>query len=136
MNQAKIEKKLTDDRKKEVKARIDKCIPIVNRIMEMMTEKQLPMGEDFNADLKEYKEISLEIITLMVDENMSFWDKELIFQLLQQRIDGVKSNVVNSIAKSFEIASAKLWGIDPMYLTLQDIDKVMKANKEDLEKTD
>lgn len=132
MNFNKIQKSIQKTIDKESKARLERCIPVAQEIMRMIASDSPPIGDiadkrgEILKDVSDkYDELAAKILTLMLKNNLNYFDKEFIFQLVMQMVEKTKDKVIKSMERSFDRASEKKWGKDMMDLTMEDIHNIL-----------
>jgi len=132
INYNKILKEKEKDINKENNERLERCVPLAQKIIEMIAEAKLPIGTlaDKDGKMKEevnkkYSEFSAEVLALMLQSNLKFSERNFVWQLVLQPIDQAKEKVINSLNRSFERANEEKWGKDEMDITMGDIHDVL-----------
>lgn len=119
-----IDKKIEDETKKRVK----RCIPLAIELIKLLAEKELVLGEaDLVANAEVYDEVAKEMLQKMLDACIPYSDRNFIFQIAMQPIEMSQEKVLRNLERSYEIARDKIWGKNFFDLTLEDIDKALKA---------
>lgn len=119
---------------------LDKCIPIAQEVFKMIYESGMKMGDgDFvKTRPPEYIEASKRIIDMMVEKNISWIDREFIFQLALQPLSHIKSIVMQDLQRTFEHQICSVFGVTSFdELTMKQIqDGLLRigATKEELKK--
>jgi len=116
------------DFEKEYNARLERCRPIAQKIIEIIAESNLPTGDLFDKkqqmkedESKAYEETTLKILRLVLDSGVLYADRNFIFQLIFQPVEQIKLKVLQSIDRSFERADENKWGKDTLDITMDDI---------------
>ena len=110
------------------KERLKRCQPFVKDVLKILVEKPTAVGDDpaYQKE-KDYKEITVEIISLMLQKDMHYTDISFTFQLLKQVLEQTEHAITTNAQKSFDRATEKLWdGKDIYDIKLSDIDKLLK----------
>lgn len=108
-------------------ARNERVLPLVQKIYELLGTKKLQLGEiPTESDKNEYFQISQEVVDLMLEAKLTYYDRIFLFQILLQPIEQLKDIVLNAIETSFAKANEKMWKKDVLELSLEDIDAVLK----------
>ena len=122
----KVQKNLEKEQEKEYKKQLERCIPFAKLVLKTVLEADLDMGDNKDLDEKKYQDTGLKVIAALMESNVAFTDRQFIFQLALQPISKIQELVVESLTKSFNIASEKKWGKDMMDITINDINNVLK----------
>jgi len=123
----KIEKEL----KRKEEEGLARCIPVAKEIIRILGIHEYKLGvlSDEEKD-QYYNPIAEEIIKLMVEKDLLYLEKDLVFQLVFQGLEETRNKVVNSLHLSWELAVKNYFdGKDIVDLTLKDLDKKMKETK-------
>ena len=121
----KVQKKMEQESDRLYKKQLLRCIPFAHKLLKVILEADLDMGDEKDMDGKKYQEVALTIIKDMMESEIPYVDREFVFQLCLQPVSKVKDLVVNSLSKSYEMAQDKKWGKDMLDLTLRDIHEVL-----------
>jgi len=115
----------------EYKDRLKRCRPIAQKIIEMMAEEKLPMGDIGSKDgsLKKeveekYYDFSAKVLTLMLDSGVKYSERSFLFQLVLQTYEQTREKVIKAVDMSFERAFTKKWK-DELDITMGDIHEVL-----------
>ena len=119
-------KKIKDEGKKLNKERFERCVPIARKIIKLIAEADLPIGETHAHDNTKYNSVAKEILAIMLKHEAKYVDKDFIFQLILQPFDQLKGIVFMSLGDSLDKAIDKKFGKDFRELTLRDMDKILK----------
>lgn len=125
-NFKKVEKKI----KSNLDERDARCIPVAKKVLEIIGKSDAPLGVlgdnsgQMDKDVeKKYAEISKEVLTLFLTENIHWTDRHYVFQLALQAYEQTKTKVLSSLDMTFNAANEKYWGKDMLDLTMMDINK-------------
>lgn len=125
-NFKKVEKKI----KSKLDERDARCIPVAKKVLEIIGKSDAPLGVlgdnsgQMDKDVeKKYAEISKEVLTLFLTENIHWTDRHYVFQLALQAYEQTKTKVLSSLDMTFNAANEKYWGKDMLDLTMMDINK-------------
>jgi hypothetical protein len=120
---------LTEEQKREqFMDRVKNNAPLAKKIFQILAANSdnLILGESNEVkDASVYDEMAVEVTSLMLAENIRFWDKDFVFTLAFQAFDELKRRVVNSADRYYDNAVDKLWGKDTLDLQFQDINNVI-----------
>lgn len=127
----KIIKAKDRDIKEEYKERTNRCLPVAQKILEMLAEEKLPMGElaDKQGEIKEdvknrYDDFASKILVLMLESNIKYSERNFLFQLIMQPFEQSKEKVIRSVERSFERAFTEKWK-DELDITMGDIHEIL-----------
>lgn len=104
-----------------------RCVPIAHAILEVIAESKLKLGKLDPKDYKGYDESALRIITLMLEKNINYSDKNFIFQLVMQAVEQTQDTVIRNLEKSFDFALDKKFGKPYSDVKMSDIDNILKS---------
>lgn len=117
---------------KENQERISRCLPVAQKIVEMVAEEKLPMGilTDKKGLLKEdvankYDDFAIKILVLMLESDIKYSERNFLFQLIYQLFEQTKEKVINSIDRSFSRANQEKWGKDELDIGMKDIHEIL-----------
>jgi hypothetical protein len=129
----KIVKEKERDIDREHKERLSRCIPIAQKILEMIAEEKLPMGDlaDKQGKIKDdvknrYDDFTGKVLVYMLQSGLKYSEKKFVFQLLLQQIEQTQEKVLRAIGLSFERAFEEKWK-DELDITLGDIHEILLA---------
>ena len=127
----KIIKARERDIKEEYKARTKRCLPVAQKILEMLAAEKLPMGElaDKQGEMKEdvkgrYEDFASKILVLMLESGILYSERNFLFQLMMQPFEQTKEKVIRSVERSFERAFTEKWK-DELDITMGDIHEIL-----------
>jgi hypothetical protein len=116
---------------KEYQDRLVRCIPVAEKIIKMIAEEKLPIGElaDKEGKIKEYvkeryENFAVKVLTLMLESDIRYSERTFLFQLVLQAFDKSREMVIMSIDRSFERAFEAKWK-DELDITMRDIHEVL-----------
>lgn len=128
----KIIKAKEKDIAEEYKERTARCAPVAQKILEMMAEEKLPIGElaDKKGQMKEevkskYEDFAAKVLVLMLESKIKYSERNFVFQLMMQPFEQVKEKIINSIDRSFSRANEEKWGKDEMDISMADIHDIL-----------
>ena len=126
-----MNKKEDKDLKKREEEGLDRCIPVAKKIIKIITNHDYKLGVLSDKEKDEvFDPIAKEVIQLMVDKDLLYLEKDLVFQLVFQALEETKNKVVNSLHLSWELAVKNYFdGKDIVDLTLKDLDSKMRGTK-------
>lgn len=124
-------------------AMLARCIPIAKSIARMIVEDDLEMGDKLpgrradqngrevgippNERPEAYRKTAEKIMQAMLDANLLWAEKELVFQLLKQPYDLLQNIVLTDLQTSFSSGINRMFGIEVFSeLTFQQIDEFVK----------
>lgn len=110
------------------KERDERLIPLAQKIVELITEAKLPIGDVHAHDNAKFTNVARNILSIMLDANTKYVEKEYLFQLVFQQFDNIAQIVKKSLDESFNSAENKLFGKQYRELTLSDLDEVLKRD--------
>ena len=132
VNFNKIIKAKEKDIKEEYRERTSRCIPVAQKIIEMIATEKLPMGEladkdgQIKKDVKDkYDDFASKVLVLMLESNIKYSERTFLFQLVFQTYERTKEKVINAIDRSFSRANEEKWGKDEMDITMGDIHGIL-----------
>jgi len=127
---SKIQKKTQKEADKAHKERLDRCIPVAREIIKLIAKHAdvIPMGE-VERDDEGYTPVMIEILTLLLERNIHWTDRDFVFQLANQAYSFPGEVVKENLNHSYTVATGNLWGHPISELTLQDIDKHLQKQK-------
>jgi hypothetical protein len=104
-------------------------VPIAQEILKIIGENNAYIGELSSTDREPlYKEINAKILDLLVEKDICFTDRNLIFDLVMEAYETVRSVIDNSLRLSYETACGKAFGVTSMEdIKLSTIDSVLKS---------
>lgn len=108
--------------------RMARLKPLVKDIQELIATSDLPVGNNTQEDDDKYFPIAEEILKMMVDADIKFIEKEVLFQLLFQSVDKLKSIVLGSLNKSFNKAMDIKFGMPFEELGMKVLDETIKLS--------
>lgn len=110
--------------------RLGRCIPIANEVLQLIAASDATMGDLTDEQRKEpYSDLARKILELMADKNIKFSEKDLVFQLIAQKIDLARERTVESLKRSFDKALELLLGGNYLDVHLSDIDDILLGRK-------
>ncbi len=114
------------------KERMDRCLPLAQKILEIIAESKPKMG-DKKPELQEewdlcYNEIGEKILNLMVENNLCYYsDKEFVMRLVIQPFEMIEHVLMNTWTEQSGRILEKKFGKDFYDITFEDVDKVLKS---------
>ena len=111
------------------KQRDKQLIPIVQEIIKIILEANLPVGELHANDNAKFDHVAKQILTLMLEHKVKYVDKDYLFSLVLQPLNVVKETVDTSLKMSFDNVINKSLGKDFREVTLEDMDRVLRFEK-------
>lgn len=131
VNFNKIIKAKERDINQEYQERLKRCRPIAQKIIEMIAEAKLPMGDlkDKNGNLKEdiesrYYDFTGEVLKMMLESGMKYSERNHVFQLMLQTYEQTMEKTTKAIELSFERAFKEKWK-DELDITMGDIHEIL-----------
>jgi hypothetical protein len=116
----------------EFRERLASCVPVANKIFEMMVEEKLPIGEinDKHGKMKSdiidsYDNFAAKVLTFMLSSGVKYSDRKFIFQLMKQPFELAEERILRAIGISKDKADEKKWGKDELDITMGDIHSVL-----------
>lgn len=100
--------------------------PVVYEIIKIIADAKLPVGNVHAHDNSKFAIVSREVIGKMLDGNVKYLDRNLLFQLVLQPFDGTREMVTKSLSESLIRAETKLFGKEFSEVSLKDLDKIIK----------
>jgi hypothetical protein len=136
----KIVKAKTKDIDKEYQERLARCRPVAQKILEMIAAENLPIGDIMERGQGEitilkdgvaekYENLAIKILTMMLDENLKYSERNFVFQLVRQPYEQVGEKVIRSVDRSFTRANEAKWGKDELDITMKDVHEVLLSIK-------
>ena len=117
-----IEKKQQDLTEQTIK----QLTPVVYEITKIITDAKLPIGNVHAHDNTKFSGVARDVIGVMLDGNVKYLDRNLLFQLVLQQFDGIREMVTKSLSESLIRAETKLFGKEFTEVSLKDLDKIIK----------
>ena len=108
------------------KERNERLIPVAQKIIGLIVEMELPMGNVNAHDNPKFTAAAKTILEEMLDANVKYVDIDFLFQLALQPLDNILQIVKKSLSESFNSAETKLFRKEYREITLVDLDRVLK----------
>ena len=129
----KIKKKQSDEAQQLSNVRNKTCVPVAKEILKMIADyKEVTqgMGDIVPHKLKQsYTELSTNILTLLLKENIKVAEVSYVFRLVLQPYNFVKEIVEESVNQHMSIAMEKIWGKPEMDVKMQELDDLLTGKK-------
>lgn len=109
------------------KERIRKLTPVAKKIIELIAEAELPIGDVQSLSNELYSEVSKKILEVMLESNVKYVDRDFLFQLVLQPFDGVRELVGTSLRSSFDEIIDRALHKEFRELTMKDMDVLLKG---------
>jgi hypothetical protein len=105
---------------------IKQLTPVVYEITKIITDAKLPIGNVHAHDNPKFAGVARDVIGVMLDGNVKYLDRNLLFQLVLQQFDGIREMVTKSLSESLIRAETKLFRKEFTEVSLKDLDKIIK----------
>lgn len=116
--------------KDSTKERDKKCIPIAQKVIELISKHDVMIGNvEKEKTIEHYKELEEKIIKFYLLKELTSGEVIYIQQLVLQAVDIPLNFVKASIIDSYERATEKMFGKPERDINLSDIDKVLTSKK-------
>jgi len=123
----KLQKGQDKDLNEATKARNDRCIPIAEELIVKIGNYKAIVGSDKHKEIAEnYSLLTSEILQLLLEKEVIFDETNYIMKLVLEHYQTTQDFLVQSLNKSMERATEKVWGKETGKVTLLDIDKILK----------
>lgn len=100
--------------------------PVVQKILELIANLHLPVGNTSKEDEEKLYQASEQVLKLILDSNIKYMEKDILFQLVLQPLDTIKNIVLASLNRSANKVVARKFGKEFQEVTLQEMDEILK----------
>jgi hypothetical protein len=126
------------------KAMMDRCIPVAKEILKIIVDASLTIGDTviprneqgqalpLEADNRpqEYKDAALKIQQLMLDHDLLWMERHMVFMLVKQPVEMLQNIVLTDLETSYQHGICRMFGIEVFgELSFKQIDKFLKADR-------
>ena len=125
MNLNKLNKKIEKQVKDATKERNERVAPVVQRIIKIIADVNLPVGDVHAHDNPKFSATAKDVLSELLDSEVRHVDITALFQFVLQPFDMVAGIVKESLSKSFNDAENKLFRKDYSEVTLKDLDDIL-----------
>lgn len=121
-----------------------RCIPVAKKILKIIVDRDLTLGDSIvtrdpqgrvlpmkqGERPEDYKEAALEIMQVMLDADIRWGERSLVFALVKQPMDMLSNIVTMDTDKTYQDAMCRMHGISiPMELSMQMVDAFCKQHQ-------
>ena len=139
---SKMRKPQENDGKKLNDAMMQRGIPVAKEILKLIVEHDLSIGDQFiprdqegnalpmsdSSRPPEYKDVAIKVQQLMLDHNLLWMERHMVFMLVKQPMDMLQNIVLTDLEKTYQDGLCRMFGIEVLgELSLQMIDEFLKA---------
>lgn len=127
MNLNQLNKQIAKKQEDATEERNKRVVPIVQKIIKIIADAELPVGNVNAHDNPKFPAVAREVISELLDSEIRHTDITALFQFVLQPFDMVGTIVKDSLSKSFNDAENKLFGKDYEYVTLRDLEDILRT---------
>lgn len=122
-----VEKQLKKDIEKATELRDARCLPVAKDIIILIGNSEPVMAcTDSKIIADTYTPTTEQILTLLLEKNVNVDDVGYIFSLVFEHFEHCKNFTEQSLSRSLDKVSDKLWGKDTKEVTMSDVDEVLR----------
>lgn len=138
------QKSQEDDNAKLMAAMMTRCVPVAKAILRLIVEKDLKIGDraiprDGQGNViplaegsrpPEYAEVAKEIQQIMLDNDLLWAERHMVFMLVRQPMDMLQNIVLTDLEATYQHGLCGLFGIEVFgELSLKMIDEFLKEQR-------
>lgn len=142
----KVKKGEQDEHDKLKQAMMDRCIPVAKKILQIIVEDGLELGDvviprDENGKVlpmseqsrpAKYQEAAKKIQQAMLDANLLWMERHMVFMLVKQPMDMLQNIVLTDLETTYQRGICQMFGIEVFgELTFKQIDEFLKSKNKD-----
>lgn len=139
----KKQQQLNDELKE---AMLSRCIPVAKRILRLIAADELPIGDvviprDASGRAMpmregerppEYQKAAKEIQQMMLDANLLWMERQMVFMLVKQPMDMLQNIVLTDLDSTFQHGLCKIFGVETFgEVTFKQVDEMLKGLKKE-----
>lgn len=122
-------KALTDIEQTESAKRMEALVPRAHMILDIIASANLPLGNTKEEDEQKFYDVAEKVLVYLLQENIYYNQKVLVFQLAMQALDKVGDIVNESLKKSFSTSIEKVFDKDELDIALSDINDIITSRQ-------